>query len=131
MFYEAIKISELLNCKKCNERLDEPIILPCSANICSFCVRSVQVFDGKFECIVCSKKHHMPDEGFPINEPLKKLLSIQPSEVYRSQDVETLKSMLNEIQKKTKVSFNFCFHVFDYIFLFLFLVYYLSVILRR
>jgi hypothetical protein len=46
----------------------------------------------------------MPNEGFPFNEPLKSLLSLQPSEVYRSQDVESLKSILNEIKKKTKVS---------------------------
>lgn len=105
MFYEENKICELLNCRKCKEKLDEPLILPCSANICSLCIRSIQIEDSKFNCIVCSKKHSMPEEGFPINEPLKTLLSMKPSEVYRSQDVELLKSTLNEIQKKIKVNF--------------------------
>ena len=100
MFYEVNKVNDAFSCSKCNERLDEPRILPCGETICFHCAAFIQVNSSKFECVLCDQKHTMPDEGLPINKKLLVFMSIQPTEVYRSQAVETLKVTLKTIQKK-------------------------------
>ena len=102
MFYEETKLNEELTCNKCRERLDDPRILPCGDTICSDCVLSIRVADNnKFDCLICEKKHTMPDDGLPVNKKLLAILSLKPSEVYRGQIVQKLKEALNEIHKKS------------------------------
>ena len=40
MYYNKNEVINILNCKNCLERLDEPKILPCGETICSFCTSS-------------------------------------------------------------------------------------------
>jgi len=76
MFFDSNEVNNLLNCKKCDGRLDEPKILPCGNNICSHCISSIQVNKyNEFECLVCKDKHEMPKNGLPFNTVLKDLLS--------------------------------------------------------
>lgn len=102
MFFEESKISELLKCKKCKERLDEPRIVGCGAAICSACVSNLNInqTSKKYDCVVCSRSHQMPDENLPVSESLLVLLSMQPNEVYRSKSVELFKDSLNDIYSK-------------------------------
>jgi hypothetical protein len=105
MFFEADQVLAALNCKSCEEKLNEPILLPCGVTICSFCEKYIAVLNGKFKCL-CNKEHTMPEDGLPFNQSLKQLLTIQPTEVYRSKAVESLKSELNEIPLKIeKISY--------------------------
>ena len=102
MFFEEEKIIAALNCKNCHLRLDVPRLLPCGRTICSSCYLTIQVVNKRFECITCSNNHLMPDDGLPLNESLLLLLSVKPSEIYRSKSVEILKQSLNDIYSKMK-----------------------------
>ena len=70
MFCEYNKIKQVLSCKKCNQLLDEPKILPCGETICSKCQSMLQIDEtNHFDCIICSNKHTiMPKIGLPINK---------------------------------------------------------------
>ncbi len=100
MFYEEKKIKSLIICSKCNQRLDEPRVLPCGDVACFSCIASIQVINKKFDCFLCNNKHNMPDEGLPINKRLLALISMQPIGVYRGQAVEVLNENLDDMQKK-------------------------------
>jgi hypothetical protein len=100
MFYQEEKVNDALKCSKCDQRLDEPWILPCGEIVCSSCVTLVQITDSKFKCLVCDKIHMMPEDGLPKNKNILALLSMQSSEVYRSQSVENLRDLLNDISKQ-------------------------------
>jgi hypothetical protein len=103
MFYEEDTIKRTLNCKQCNQRLDEPRILPCGSTICSACTKSIQLDEKRYyKCSICNKKHSYPQEGLPISESLSQLLTHKPKEVYRSKVVESLKSSLKEIEENIK-----------------------------
>ena len=99
MFYEENNISDLSNCSKCNERLDEPRVLSCGDTICSLCQSTIHVNNRQYMCIICDKSHFMPEEGLPVNKGLQKLLSRQPIQVYRSPAVESLQKGLGSIRK--------------------------------
>ncbi len=100
MFYEEEKIVQIGSCSRCLEILDEPRILPCGETVCSRCLSFIYVNNNKFECIMCNKKHTLPEEGLPLNKTVMSLLSMQPSEVYRSHSVEELKQTLDSMRKK-------------------------------
>jgi len=102
MFFEELKINEILNCNKCQEKLDDPKILPCGDYICSRCVSSIYVNNNKFQCIVCNELHIMPEKGLPTSKKLLTLISMHPAEVYRSKTVEQLKESLKEMREKSK-----------------------------
>ena len=55
--------------------------------------------DKEFNCSFCSKVHVIPNESFPTCVLISKLLSIKSNEVFRGDNVNSLKSNLNDIQK--------------------------------
>lgn len=101
MFYDENRISTTLNCTKCNERLDDPRILPCGDTICSRCQSSIHVNKKKFKSILCNKTHSMPDEGLPLSKALQALLLLQPSAVNESPSVESFRKELNVMRKRS------------------------------
>lgn len=107
MFYTKDKISEILKCKKCKQKLDEPKILACGAAICSTCAMKLQVENHRYECVSCAKSHLMAEEGLPTSESLLVLLELEPDEIYRGETVELFKETLNQIKEKLK-SIRFC-----------------------
>jgi len=106
MFYEEKKIDNVLNCVKCNQRLDEPRVLPCGEFICAYCHLTIKVNDDKFKCFVCKDDHQMPEKGLPISKRLLDILALNPEEVYRSKEVNKLKDHIKVIQEDiSKLSF--------------------------
>ena len=103
MFYEAGKINKALLCKHCEGRLDKPKILPCGVTICSFCEISIQVNNQMFDCLVCKKKHEMLQDGLPNNELALEILAIEITRVSRGETYDSLKKLLNEIEKKCSI----------------------------
>ena len=99
MFYEESKLNNELNCAKCNQRLDEPRILPCGDSICSYCHLSIEVNKNKFKCFFCHEEHEMPEKGLLINKGLFKVLALNPEEVFRGEKVKKLKEFMNEIKE--------------------------------
>ena len=101
MFIEIDKIYNLLKCRLCQNKLNVSRVLPCGNTICQTCVESSSTSNPKrFQCSLCSKKHTMPDEGFPSNKIVQKLLSMQPFQVSRGKFFEELRKDLNELQAK-------------------------------
>ena len=99
MFYEEIKIKSNVNCAKCNERLDEPRMLPCGDTVCHQCVSSLQVNKNQFKCIMCNEQHVMPEKGLPVNKAILAFLFMQPSEIDRGRSIEELKEKLKIFRK--------------------------------
>ena len=102
MFHEEKKINEIINCSKCNERLDDPKALPCGETVCSSCVSTIHVNNSKYECIVCNEQHIMPEKGLQTNKKLLTLISMQPTEVSRGKAFENLKKSLKQMKQKSK-----------------------------
>jgi hypothetical protein len=101
MFFDTNQINDTLLCSKCEGKVDIPKCLPCGEAICSLCETSIQVLENnKFDCLICIKKHEMPQDGLPIMKPLLKLLSIKPSKVSRGKAFDLLLKLLDEIEKK-------------------------------
>jgi hypothetical protein len=100
MFYEEEQIRNVLNCEKCNNRLDEPKILPCGSTVCVQCISALKIINHKFECTMCEKSHSVPLDGFPTSKVIQNLLTVKPNEIPRTDSVRQLQTTLNEIQQK-------------------------------
>jgi len=113
MFFDSSQVNNLLNCKKCEGRLDEPRLLPCGNNICSFCVSSIQLKENKeFQCIVCDELHEMPKTGLHINKVLIELLSVESIKVSRGNAFESLQETLSQIENN-KIDLKYCLNNSD------------------
>lgn len=66
-------LKNLISCPLCNQRLSDPIFLPCGQTICKW---HITVANGSlFECSICSQSHLIPEHGFPKNVPIANALS--------------------------------------------------------
>ena len=91
MFHDSSKVNDILNCKKCTARLDEPRILPCGNSICSHCVSSIQLKENKeFQCLVCCELHEMHKNGLPLNKTVLEILSLETIQVSRGKTFNAL-----------------------------------------
>jgi hypothetical protein len=99
MFFEESKLYDELNCIKCNQKLDEPRMLPCGEFICASCYISIEETNQKFKCFICNEDHLMPEKGLPISKRLLRILALKSEEVYRSKEVKQLKENLDIIQE--------------------------------
>lgn len=70
-----IQLSKILECKVCNQKYLDPIILPCFNTVCSQHVADVKEMK-KFNCVLCSQMHLMPPNRFPVNKEILQLLDI-------------------------------------------------------
>jgi len=101
MYFASNQVNNLLNCKKCEGRLDEPRILPCGNSICSHCVSSIQLKENKeFQCLICNELHEMPQKGLLISKVLVELLSFESINVSRGKAFDSLQQIMIDIQKK-------------------------------
>jgi hypothetical protein len=101
MFYDTYEVDKILLCKYCEGKVDIPKCLPCGKAICSLCETSIQILENnKFNCLICKKKHEMPQDGLPILEPLLELLSIKRAKVSRGKAFDSLLKLLDEIEIK-------------------------------
>ena len=115
MYYNKNAVINILNCKNCEGRLEDPKILPCGETICSFCTSSLKIVDKMFKCLVCKQKHEMPKNGLLTNKSILEMLSIQPIKVSRGKAFETFQDSLNNIQKNINLITNGVKNRDDYI----------------
>jgi hypothetical protein len=99
MFFEENQVNDTLNCDKCQDRVDDPRILPCGDTVCSRCLLTIHLNNNQFKCFLCDENHFLPQDGFPVNKKVLKFLSLKPTEIYRSTAVEKLKEKLSIILK--------------------------------
>ena len=105
MFYEASELDFLLTCGDCNKKFVDPRILPCGITFCNSCIDFI-VDTGKrqVKCQRCGKTHEVPQEGFPPNIGINKILQLKSAEVIQSKLVDNFKNVLNLVSKKyTKI----------------------------
>ena len=100
MFFDANQVNNTLLCKNCETKLYVPKNLPCGEAICSICESLIHVQENKFDCLICNKKHEMPQYGLQIMKPLLKILSMKLSKVSRGKAFDSLLKLLDEIEKK-------------------------------
>jgi len=108
MYYNKNEVNNILTCKYCEGRLEEPKLLPCGKSICSLCVLTIKLnASSEYDCSACNKKHEMSKNGLPVNEALVEMLSLQAIQVVKSQEYESLQEILIDIQKKRNL-LNLC-----------------------
>jgi len=104
MYFDSKQVNNLLNCIKCEGRLDEPRLLPCGNSICSYCSSSIQLANNKeFQCLICNELHEMPQKGLPINKLALEMLSFKSIDVSRGKAFDSLQQITLDIQKKQNV----------------------------
>lgn len=69
---EAEIIKQLISCKMCENRLVDPIILPCGETICNHHVKDQE--SDLFKCVLCSDQHQVPSNGFAKNKQISRAL---------------------------------------------------------
>ena len=103
MFFEESLINSLLICSECERKFVDPRVLPCGKSVCQECVHTLANTDtGLLKCRSCGKIHEIPHEGFPANQELAKLVTIEPKEVERSKLATKFKTLANSIHEKAK-----------------------------
>ena len=95
MFFQADAINNVLICKICENKLVDPRLLPCGRSVCHRCVDLLtDTYQNGIKCKNCSKIHEIPDDGFPKILALQELLECEAREVFRSNQIEELKEMI-------------------------------------
>jgi hypothetical protein len=101
MFYQADKIDSILICTICDNKMVDPRLLPCGKSVCHRCVDLLADTDKKrIKCQNCAKTHEIPEEGFPKNLALQKLLEFETKEVLQSNHIEEFKKLLETLNGK-------------------------------
>ena len=108
MYFNKNEVNNILTCKYCEGRLEEPKLLPCGKSICSLCVSTIKLNQSsEYDCSACNQKHEMSKNGLPVNEVVVEMLSLQAIQIVKSQDYESLQEILIDIQKKRNL-LNIC-----------------------
>ena len=103
MFYQAENINSALICFVCENKLDDPRLLPCGMSVCNKCVDFLSDTKKRIvKCQHCGKTHEIPQEGFPIILALKNLLEIEAKEVSHSKQMDEFKSLFDSLKLKIK-----------------------------
>jgi hypothetical protein len=101
MFYEASQINTLTICKICDQKLDDPRLLPCGKSVCNKCIEiMIDTEKRRIKCHYCAKIHEMPKDGFAMNLELASLVELKPSKVKRSRLFDNLKDITDSIRDK-------------------------------
>jgi hypothetical protein len=104
MFYQADKIDSILICNVCENKMVDSRLLPCGKSVCHRCV-DILADTGKkrIKCENCSKIHEIPEDGFPNNIALKKLLEFEAKEVSQSNQIEEFKELLDNLNATKQI----------------------------
>ena len=101
MMTKLDQFHKLFTCKACFLILEAPVVLPCGEIICKKDVE--ELFPGS--CFHCSQKHAIPDEGFPSEKRLEKMLQLKVYNLnlgldFKSiqQEIESISSYLDELE---------------------------------
>ena len=69
---QKVFICDLNDCKLFLER---PVLMPCcGSTICQEHEQSIDIKDGKYKCPVCEEQENYPQNGFPLNKKIMKLI---------------------------------------------------------
>lgn len=92
---------EDLKCPECEKEFEIPQILTCGKVICSECLTKIldQNIDDldQFKCVCCNDLHKIPVNGFPVCEPLMKILKKTSKKVACNEREIKMKATFNEL----------------------------------
>ena len=83
------------NCKLCSKPLEKPVTLPCGGTICQNHIDPKK--EPKWFCLICSRVHLAPENGFQVNEFINKLLEMGINQIKLSPTFEFCKSTLADL----------------------------------
>jgi hypothetical protein len=102
-FYSANEIDSLLICKHCEQKFEDPRILPCGKSFCNSCiVYLADTNNTNVNCKNCGKKHEIPKDGFLPNLDLVEIMKVKSDQVIRSKLSEEFKSVTAMLKEKSE-----------------------------
>jgi hypothetical protein len=102
MFYEESAINQILLCKVCDSKLNDPRILPCGQSVCAECVvKLADTSNQRIKCLNCGKAHEIPHDGFPENKALVEITKLKSSKVSRCQLISQIKQIIEDLGDKS------------------------------
>lgn len=105
MFYEASQIDTLIICKICDQKLDDPRLLPCGKSVCYKCIQTMTVNDSTkllVKCPHCAKTHEVPKDGFAPNLEIGEIINLKSNQIIKSEIFDELKHVSDLIQEKAE-----------------------------
>ena len=102
------RFEDHLNCKKCKNIYDNPVIIECGETICKKClIENIEINMNEFTCPLCFQIHQMPKNGFPLNKAfieliqdisIDKINEINKDQFDKSINIEYLKFNLKNLK---------------------------------
>ena len=97
-----MEINKILLCPQCNQRFDEPKILPCGNTICISCIRnfisSEKRAQNKYKCLICDELHKF-GKDFPTNHLISKILEDELLSFARKYTLSIFLQKISQVQK--------------------------------
>jgi hypothetical protein len=105
--------NNILKCDSCNHPFDEycqPKFLPCFNTICNTCEFNInrEAINKWFKCGVCGQDHLIPDNGFTLNKKIYDIITVEPMEISRGENYDSLHLSLNKLETLFKMLKNDC-----------------------
>ena len=76
--FDQLRNEHLLKCDLCNNLLVEPVTIPCGNTLCkSHIDKLISYHENILKCVLCNKKHSVPDDGFIVNRRIQNALMIE------------------------------------------------------
>lgn len=66
------ELEDLIRCEICKKTYESPVILPCLNTICENHIS----FGLKYDCVFCANTHVTPEDGFPTDMKILKLIKM-------------------------------------------------------
>jgi hypothetical protein len=96
-------VNDIIKCPLCSNSYSNPITLPCGDTICFEHLEDHSYTkDRKFMCDICNKFHTLPDEGFPKNKAIEKMLKIRLDKLDRGESYKNAKASFEKFNSKFK-----------------------------
>ena len=102
MYYDEKEIAEHLKCPYCQDKLDDPRILPCGSSICCDCCIFLSKKITTIKCKICMSLHEIPAGGFTKNLNLAKVIELKPFVISRGKAITNFKATLDNLDDLTK-----------------------------
>jgi hypothetical protein len=101
MFYEAVELENILICMICENKFQDPRLLPCGRTFCNSCIDfMVDTEKKKVKCQYCSKTHEIPQDGFMPNLDMARIVKLKSNEVFRCKLDRELRTKSNLLRNK-------------------------------
>jgi hypothetical protein len=101
MFYREENVISVIICGICEQKFEDPRVLPCGNTICHKCYVVLKDQSDKNEHYKCNFCNEFHDSGanLPVNKSVVDLLKCQPQAVVQSQKVAELNVLLEKVTK--------------------------------